>query len=144
MLASFFFFTGIKSHAQYFEFIENKGQWNGRVKFQTDMKGGALFLQPGGYKVMLHNLDDLGKINEYFGAHHINNKDSSAKPAGSKTEALKNFILHSHAYEVNFLGANLNAASSPLPPRKVLPITLFISGDVFITTPSCPPPIALR
>ena len=128
MLASFFFFTGIKSHAQYFEFIENKGQWNGRVKFQTDMKGGALFLQPGGYKVMLHNLDDLGKINEYYGAHHINNKDSSAKPAESKTEALKNFILHSHAYEVNFLGANLNATAEPDKPLNTYN-NYFIGSD---------------
>lgn len=112
---TFCFLLGTKSHAQYFEFVENKGQWNKKVNFMTDMKGGAVFLQPGGYKVLLHNLDDLEEISDYYGAHHLSKEDSIKLPAIKKLLP-QNILLHSHAYEVNFLGANLNAKAEPDKP----------------------------
>lgn len=122
-----FFLLRLKSHAQYFEFVENKGQWNSKVNFRTDMKGGAVFLQPGGYKVMLHNLDDLTQISEYMGGHHLFQQDSLKKSAVN-TSAIKKLILHSHAYEVNFLGANSNAVAEPDKPLNTYN-NYFIGND---------------
>jgi hypothetical protein len=48
-----------RSFGQYFQFIENRGQWDKSVKYKTDFKGGALFLKSSGYKVILHDKDDL-------------------------------------------------------------------------------------
>ena len=33
------------------EFIENKGQWDSRVKFKGDVTGGAVFIRSGGFTV---------------------------------------------------------------------------------------------
>src|SRR6185436_5488892 len=41
------------------EFIENKGQWDSRVKFKGDVTGGAIFIRSGGFTVLQHNQQDF-------------------------------------------------------------------------------------
>lgn len=107
-----------KSGAQYIQFVENKGQWNKAVNFQGAMNGGALFLQPTGYKVLLQNGNDLEQIAEYYGGHTVikdsttNNKNQNNNSANNK------LLLHSHAYEVKFLGALANARIQPEKPEN--------------------------
>jgi len=96
-----------RSNAQYLQFVENKGQWDKAVKFKTDFKGGALFLQSSGYKVLLHNQDDLKRIADYLGSHM-----DSAERKNFRAD-LRSLVLHSHAYEINFLGADTNATAVP-------------------------------
>lgn len=119
--------AGLSSKAQYFEFVENKGQWNGKVKFQTNMGAGSLFLQQGGYKVLLNNTDDLAQISEYFGGHHLHGSDS-AMPAKLNKNIPAKLVLRSHAYEVNFVGANMNAVAEPDKPLNTYN-NYFIGGD---------------
>ena len=99
--------------AQYFQFIENKGQWDSSIKFKTDFKGGALFLKPDGYSVVLRNMQQLRAIAEYFGGH----KDSAVKINSPKGR--QNFVLHSHAYEMHFLNADPNAVAEPDKPLNI-------------------------
>jgi gliding motility-associated-like protein len=115
-------FAGLvqKSFGQYFQFIENKGQWDGAVKYKTDFKGGALFLKSSGYKVILHNKDDLKAIAEYFSGH-----DSTVKVNSPKG---RSFTLHSHAYEINFLNADSNAVVIPDKPLSLFN-NYFIGND---------------
>lgn len=100
------------------EYVENKGQWDTRVKFKSDMGASVFFLQQQGYKVLLYNKDDLEKIAVAYSGHshgekgqvssvHIDNSSANNTPATSK------IILHSFAYEVNFAGASLNAKIIP-------------------------------
>jgi hypothetical protein len=103
--------------AQGLEFVENKGQWDSKVKFKSDMGGSVFFLQAQGYRVLLNNKDDLRKVAAKYSGHF---HDSSGKelvssklampPAGSPV------IVHSHAYEVNFVGSSLNAVAIPDRP----------------------------
>ncbi|HEX3024941.1 MAG TPA: PKD domain-containing protein [Chitinophagaceae bacterium] len=100
-----FVFWFKQSNAQsYLHFIENKGQWNSKVAFKGELPAGAFFLRPdGGYKMVLHNLDDLKNITEQ------NHTSSSVKPSVqslSVTNTSGQKVLHSHAYEVKFLNAN--------------------------------------
>ena len=77
-------------------FVENKGQWNTRVKFKTVIGAGAVFLQENGYRVLLNNPEEVTSISNYLSAHK---KDNTG---------LRNLVLHSHAYEVAFQGAATN------------------------------------
>ena len=50
-----------------FEFVENKGQWDIRVKFKGEMPSGDFYLQQNGFTVVQYNTDDLFK---YLRSHH--------------------------------------------------------------------------
>jgi gliding motility-associated-like protein len=103
------------------EFVENKGQWEAPVKFKGDMNNGAFFLRSTGYTVLQHQADDLRRIGQLMHrdgpTHHhhaqpgVNAKianpgDGSGGNAGSGS---KDYILRSHAYEMDFEGANAAA-----------------------------------
>ncbi|MGI8581475.1 MAG: SBBP repeat-containing protein, partial [Chitinophagaceae bacterium] len=99
------------------EFIENKGQWDKQVKFMTHAGNGAFFLQNKGFTVLQHDAKDFEKL--------IHNKDHG-KHIQNANRVQK--ILHSHAYAVQFIGANNNAE---IIPDKALPSVnnYFIGND---------------
>ncbi len=103
------------SFAQSLEYVENKGQWDSKVKFQSDMGGSVFFLQQQGYKVLLNSKGDLQNIAARYSGHYHN---SSGQVSGEKpgTTPLKETLLHSHAYEVNFIGSSPNASLVPDKP----------------------------
>src|SRR5882757_968243 len=65
------------------EFVENKGQWDARVRFKGELPNGALFLEKKGFSAMLYNAADLQRMTE---AHHgIGNTSGGAfHGAGAK------------------------------------------------------------
>ncbi len=109
-------------NAQYLEFTENKGQWNSKVTYASDMGGMAFFLQKQGYKVLLNNADELAAMEDYYGGHGIKNS-TGADPyhagqihQGSKgpgSTLVPPPGLHSHAYEVTFPGSSPNPVIVP-------------------------------
>lgn len=77
------------------EFIENKGQWDSRVKFKGDVNAGAFFLRSGGFTVLQHNQQDLAALEQaWHGQEH---------GVAAKTGTM---VLRSHAWNVDFLGAD--------------------------------------
>ncbi|HEX8279261.1 MAG TPA: hypothetical protein VF540_11225, partial [Segetibacter sp.] len=48
-----FFFSNIAAFCQYanLEFVENKGQWDERIKFKGLLNNGSFFLQKKGFRV---------------------------------------------------------------------------------------------
>ena len=100
--------------AQGLEYVENKGQWNSKVKFKSDMGGSTFFLQQQGYKVLLNNKDDFKKISGHYSSHnHVDKTNTAGKPVDPST---KDMVLHSFAYEVNFVGSSPNARIVPDKP----------------------------
>lgn len=95
------------------EFVENKGQWDSRVKFMGEISVGNLYLEKGGFMTLLYNPDDLTQLT--LGRHGM-------KRSGEGD------ILRSHAYRVRFLGANDQVE---ITPEKVLPgyNNYFIGND---------------
>lgn len=83
------------------QFAENKGQWNGKVQYKTDLKAGAFFLEKNGYTIVQHNTEDLKKLNGHFHGNELSKNSNT--PA----------ILHSHAIKVKFDGASANALALP-------------------------------
>ncbi|MFZ9208469.1 MAG: hypothetical protein ACO21X_05945, partial [Sediminibacterium sp.] len=53
------------SAQQYLEFTENKGQWPEAIKFQAQTVAGAFALQNNGYRVLVHNPQDLAALNTH-------------------------------------------------------------------------------
>src|SRR5580658_7237776 len=92
------------------EFVENKGQWDARVKYMGQLGIGNLFLEGGGYTTLLYQPDDLARLT---GERHGIGA-ASAKGSGGKADE----ILRSHAYRVRFLGAN---DQPEITPDKALP-----------------------
>jgi gliding motility-associated-like protein len=92
-----------------FEFVENKGQWDSRIKFKGQLPAGDFYLQRNGFTVVQHNTKDLQEFFEY-------SHGGKATSAVSRSSA--SHRLRSHAYQVQFVGASEN---SLIIPDKVLP-----------------------
>lgn len=113
--------------AQTMEYVENKGQWDSKVKFTSDLGGTVFYLQQQGYKVALHSKEDIEKIEEGYSGHshkstgqvsstRVDNSTTPSSQGNNTPGPSKQFILRSHAYEVNFAGASLNAKIVPDKP----------------------------
>jgi len=126
------------------EFVENRGQWDSRVRFKGELPNGALFLEKGGFSALLYNTDDLIRINEAHhgmttggGAFHGAGPkvvsggapgaagSGSAAPGGHPNSALN---VRAHAYRVSFADAS---DAVTIVPDKILPgyNNYFIGND---------------
>jgi gliding motility-associated-like protein len=86
----------LSAFSQTVEFVENRGQWDGRAKFMGKVPAGAFFVEADGYTVVQHNPEEWAR---YTKSGH---GQSAGKTAGSPESE----TLHSHAYKVKFEGAN--------------------------------------
>ena len=75
------------------EFVQNKGQWDGRVRYEANLPAGTLFVLPGALTYAFLDPTAL---------HH---HDGTARPAG----AAKPTDIAAHAYTVHFEKANAHA-----------------------------------
>ncbi len=101
------------------EFIENKGQWDSKVKFMTLAGSGSFFIQKNGFTVAQHNPSDIENIKLQ---RHTGSINGSAKQIGQFSGK-----IHSHAYSVEFVNSN----DPEIIPDKVLPgiSNYFIGND---------------
>jgi gliding motility-associated-like protein len=87
------------------EFVQNKGQWDSKVNYKGDFNTGAFFLENTGFTVLLNKPEDVKKLAEI--THGIRTLKINAK---------EDFIFHSFAYNVSFLGATSNPERIPDKP----------------------------
>lgn len=117
---------GTVTFAQSIEFIENKGQWDARVKYMGQVSNGAFFVEQNGYTVLQHNAEDWERLHQ---ATH--NKGRSGKQQQDV-----DITVRSHAYTVNFLGSSSKAqliAEKPLNSYN----NYFIGDDPSKWTSNC-------
>ena len=95
------------------QFIENKGQWHASVKFKGDLSAGMFLLTKDGYKVILHNQDDLTRIGEATHGKHTSEHSSSETGLQRPMTSEMPRSIRSHQYQVRFLNANPNAEVVP-------------------------------
>jgi hypothetical protein len=125
VLIAFLFGVTTSSTAQ-LQFIENRGQWDNRVSFKADIPTGAFFMEQKGFTVLLHNSDDLKKLEEM--AHGEVQPNEATSMVKKTRPTPQPFTLRSHAYRVSFL----NAVKSPvITPDKALPTynNYFLGND---------------
>lgn len=87
------------------EFVENKGQWDQRIRFKGELSSGAFFIRDGGVTVLQHNRQDYDRVMELIHGHQDPNPHQAV-------------ILRSHAFSVDFIGAS---PQMRLVPDKPLP-----------------------
>ncbi|MCW3115760.1 MAG: hypothetical protein JWR18_4156 [Segetibacter sp.] len=112
--------TAIFSQYANLEFVENKGQWDKKIKFKGTMNDGAFFLQEKGFRVVQHKAEDMQKLDAlmhgFVGGKAPSNNTKTAAPikdnendqngfGGGGTHATKGVTVHSHAYDVEFENA---------------------------------------
>ncbi len=73
-------------------FTENKGQWDERISFQTEISNGKLLVEKNAFYFILYSSRDLAKI-EHPGTH-------------------EQVIVNGHSFREEFVGANLNTVLS--------------------------------
>ena len=105
------------------EFIENKGQWESPVKFKGEVNAGAVFIRSGGFTILQHNQQDWAVLQSV----HDHNKE---RPPGTIISARSDgrFVLRSHAYNVDFVGAS---PTMQVVPDKAIPAynNYFLGSD---------------
>ena len=104
------FFVGANLFAQ-IQFIENKGQWDPRVKYMSNAGDGSFFLLEKGFTISQYNPSDVE-----------NAKGKSHEQANQKLNVNPNLNegkIRSHSYSVEFL----NAKNAQIIPEK--PIATF-------------------
>lgn len=107
--------TALKAQYSNIEFVENKGQWDSRIKFLGQVSAGMFSVQQNGFMVVQHKPEDWAKIGELAHNHGSTSKNTP-------------FTIHSHAYKVEFLNGNKIAE---IIPDKPLPgyNNYFIGSD---------------
>ena len=97
------------------EFVENKGQWDGAIKYKGDFSNGAFYLENRGFTVDLHSAADLQLLNSVMHGSAQNSTASLTNNPGpsSTNNSIPQVTIHSHAYKVSFLGGNASATQLP-------------------------------
>lgn len=119
------FFCNNAFSQNYLEFIENKGQWDAKVKFKGDMGAGSFVLQSTGYRMVLYNKDDLNRIRESVHGNHsgttmqkqVTSAERIKKPSPGGETGDEN-ILRGHVYEMKFLNASEHPVIIPDKPQN--------------------------
>jgi gliding motility-associated-like protein len=109
--------TALKAQYSNIEFVENKGQWDSKIKFAGKVNAGAFYVQQKGFQVLQHSVEDWKKITDVIHDHH-----------GGKLDLSTPLTLRSHAYQVQFVNGNENPE---IIPDKSLPgyNNYFIGND---------------
>ncbi len=105
------------------QFIENKGQWDSKVKFKSEAGSGSFFLTENGFNIVQYNPQDLENIQEQ--RHSVSNANANARQIAGPSGKVTNTV-RSHNYSVTFL----NAQKPNIIPDKPLPgITNYFIGN---------------
>lgn len=99
------------------EYVQNKGQWDNRVKFMSHAGNGAVFLQRSGFTIVQHNNEDFKRL--ALKMHGI--------PTNNDYKGADSNILHAHAYNVEFLNANPDAKI--IPDRSIGSVNNYFIGN---------------
>ncbi len=120
----------LSTYSQYsnLEFVQNKGQWDSKVKFKSGIINGAFFLEEKGFTVVKENDEDMLRVAEYFHGHtHGDNKRDVKQAAAPPVHSETDLTVRAHAYKVQFI----NAATPVATPDKPLDTynNYFIGND---------------
>ncbi|MEJ7768030.1 MAG: PKD domain-containing protein [Chitinophagaceae bacterium] len=121
LLLSLVFTLKLFSQTNALEFIENKGQWEKEIQYKGVLTNGAFFLRNTGYTVVQHSSNDLSRLADLVHGHNASTENTPVferSPGGkTKSDSTHQHILRSHAYEMDFIGANSNAVALPDKPQ---------------------------
>ncbi|HEX8316435.1 MAG TPA: PKD domain-containing protein [Flavisolibacter sp.] len=104
ILFAFACFCNLFASAQTIEFIENKGQWDSKVKYMGRVSAGAFFIHQDGFTVLQHDTADWARVSNKIHGHSQSTNHRHAAKSGQPEGG--DMVVKSHAYQVNFLGGS--------------------------------------
>ena len=108
---------GIFAFGQNIEFVENKGQWDDRVRFMGQVSNGAFYVHRDGFTVLQHNSEDWERMHTATHNHLVDGKSMRGQT----------FSVRSHAYRVDFV--NANGKSQILPDKPLFTYNNYFIGN---------------
>jgi len=96
------------------EFVENKGQWDSRVKYKGAVSNGAFFIREGGFTMVQYNPVDVANAMKLL----------HERAAGVPDEK---YMVRTHAFHVDFLGASKEIKQ--VPDKKIQAYNNYFSGS---------------
>ncbi|PZR28002.1 MAG: hypothetical protein DI535_08475 [Citrobacter freundii] len=102
------------------EFVENKGQWDSRVRFKGEVNAGAVFIRSTGFTILQHNQQDYEALQSMMHGSHEENS------AGRSTTPPK-VTLRSHAWNVDFVDAS--PKMQVVPEKALITVNNYFIGD---------------
>jgi gliding motility-associated-like protein len=100
-------FIGFSLNAQNIEFIENKGQWDKKVRFLGPVSAGAFYINTDGFSVLQHKSEEWEHLHQV-----LHDKNLHGKPI----TASDRLTVNSHVYHVKFENSNPEARAIPDKP----------------------------
>jgi gliding motility-associated-like protein len=96
---AYFFLISIAKSQGVIEFVENKGQWDSRVKYRGTVNNGAFYIRKGGVTILQHNANDIDNL------YAVTHGQSTATTGSARMAPI---VVNSHSWNVDFVGANPN------------------------------------
>lgn len=100
------------------EFVENKGQWDSRVKFKGDVNAGSVFIRSSGFTILQHNQQDFEAVQSMLHGSH----GETQRSAGANKVTLR-----SHAWNVDFVDAS--PTMQVMPDKVMTAVNNYFIGD---------------
>ncbi len=94
LLSFFVIFITFNIFSQY-PFKKNEGQWNKKINYKSEFRGGNLFIEDG---VLNYNFYDTKELDEYIYSHHKKQFYDDSRE----------IIIHGHCLKTNFINSNKN------------------------------------
>ncbi len=85
----------------YLNYIKNKGQWNPKVLYQADFRGGRLFMERNAVTYLFYPQDGLTRL-------HPHHKTNQATQVGRSSDGV---TLDFHAVRMEFVGSTANPST---------------------------------
>lgn len=96
----------------YLDYVKNNGQWNSKVLYQADFRGGRLFLEKNAFTYLFYPLDKLNELHP-----HANGKQTTQ--SGRTSQGNNNsLILNFHAVRMEFVGSLANANAEQINKKE--------------------------
>ena len=74
------------------EFIENQGQWDEKIQFESSLPGGQLYIESGKLSFLFYSHEDMSRIHDL-------------KHGKKGVASEEDLIVDGHLFQVSFLGS---------------------------------------
>ena len=113
----FFIFLLTKSLAaiedpSYVNFIQNKGQWNPKVLYQADFRGGRMFLEQNAFTYLFYPPDGLRQLHPHQKSAITNQR------SGTFSDPNEKITLSFQVVKMEFVGSNPNGLTNQLNKKS--------------------------
>ena len=101
-VCSLFWLSAANDAPSYLSYIKNNGQWNSKVLYQADFRGGRLFLEKNTFTYLFYPQDGFTEL-------HPHQRTNQAHQTGRTKQTNSDEItLNFHALRMEFVGSSAN------------------------------------